>query len=139
MILVTGATGFVGRAVVRALRVADVPVRCLVRDPGKARTLQAWGCEIVRGDMTDAATLEAATRGCKAVVHLVAILTGRPEEFERVMTEGTRALVGAARAEGAHRIVLMGSLGIDHPGAEQIGLPAIAGACVERHGPSFIL
>lgn len=120
MIFVTGATGFVGRSVVRALRVADLPVRCLVRDPGKAGTLRAWGCEIARGDMTDAASLRAATTGCEAVVHLVAILTGRPEEFERVMTEGTRALVGAAQEEGVRRIVLMGSLGFDLPGAERV-------------------
>jgi NADH dehydrogenase len=120
VILVTGATGFVGRAVVRHLRVADLPVRCLVRDPTKAGTLQAWGCELVRGDMTDPASLRAAAKDCEALVHLVAILTGRPEDFERVMTEGTRALVDAARAEGVRRIVLMGSLGFDLPGAEQV-------------------
>lgn len=120
MILVTGATGFVGRSVVRELRVADLPVRCLVRDPARAGTLEAWGCQLVRGDMTDAASLRAATQGCESIVHLVAILTGRPEEFERAMTDGTRALVEAARTEGVRRIVLMGSLGFDLPGAEQV-------------------
>jgi NADH dehydrogenase len=120
MILVTGATGFVGRSVVRELRVADLPVRCLVRDPGKASTLEAWGCQVVRGDMTDAASLREATKGCESIVHLVAILTGRAEEFERVMTAGTRALVESARVEGVRRFVLMGSLGFDLPGAEQV-------------------
>lgn len=120
MILVTGGTGFVGRSVVRELRVADLPVRCLVRDPATAGTLQAWGCELARGDLTDPTSLRRASKGCEGIVHLVAILTGRPEEFERVMSEGTRALSEAAQAEGVRRIVLMGSLGFDLPGAEQV-------------------
>ncbi len=120
MILVTGATGFVGRSVVRELRVADLPVRCLVRDPAGAGTLRAWGCQIVRGDMTDRASLQAATKGCSAIVHLVAILTGRPEAFQHVMSEGTRDLVAAAQGSGVRRIVLMGSLGFDLPGAEDV-------------------
>jgi NADH dehydrogenase len=128
VILVTGATGFVGRSVVRALRVADRPVRCLVREPAKAGTLEAWGCELAQGDMTDAASLRAATEGCDAVVHLVAILTGRPEDFERVMTEGTRALVEAAGVAGVRRIVLMGSLGFDSPGGEHVPYYAAKGA-----------
>jgi NADH dehydrogenase len=70
--------------------------------------------------MADPASLRTAATGCEAVVHLVAILTGRPEDFERVMSEGTRRLVEAARAEGVRRIVLMGSLGFDLPGAEQV-------------------
>jgi NADH dehydrogenase len=70
--------------------------------------------------MTDPASLRTAAKDCEALVHLVAILTGRPEDFERVMSEGTRRLVEAARAEGVRRIVLMGSLGFDLPGAEQV-------------------
>jgi len=120
VILVTGGTGFIGRAIVRELRVADRPVRCLVRDPARARTLQAWGCELVRGDLTDAASLRTAVNGCDSIVHLVAILTGRPDEFERVMSEGTRTLVEAAQVSDVRRIVLMGSLGFDLPGAEQV-------------------
>jgi uncharacterized protein YbjT (DUF2867 family) len=120
VILITGATGFVGRSVARALRVVDLPVRCLVRDRGKAATLRAWGCEIVRGDMADSGSLRAAVRGCDAIVHLVAILAGRASDFDRVMAEGTRGLVQAAHAENVRRLVLMGSLGVDAPGAERV-------------------
>jgi uncharacterized protein YbjT (DUF2867 family) len=79
--LVTGGTGFVGPKVVKALRDRDQEVRCLVRDSvaGSAEVLAAWGCELVRGDMTDAAALRRAVEGCEAVVHLVAIRQGREE------------------------------------------------------------
>src|SRR5689334_16472526 len=98
MILVTGATGFVGPRVVHALRERDLPVRCLVRDPAgrSAQTLAAWNCELAPGDMTDVASLRAAVTGCDVVVHLVAIRQGREEQFRRVMEQGTGDLVAAA-------------------------------------------
>ena len=113
MILVTGGTGFVGPRVVHALRARELPVRCLVRARGgeQAHHLEAWGCELVEGDMTDVASLRRAVEGAGAVVHLVAIRQGKPEEFERIMVQGTRDLVAAARDAGARRIVLMSALG----------------------------
>jgi NADH dehydrogenase len=112
-VLVTGATGFIGPKVVHALRAADRPVRALVRQPKSrpAATLETWGCELVEGDVTDAASLRRAVAGCDVVVHLVAIITGRPEQFERVMTRGTQDLVDAARDAGVRRFVLMSALG----------------------------
>jgi len=113
MILVTGGTGFVGPKVVHALRERDLPVRCLVRDPAgrSAQTLAAWGCELTRGDVTDAASLRTAVEGCDVVVHLVAIRQGREEEFRRVMEQGTADLVSAAQEAGVKRFVLMSALG----------------------------
>jgi uncharacterized protein YbjT (DUF2867 family) len=113
MILVTGGTGFVGPKVVHALRERDLPVRCLVRDPARrsAQTLAAWGCELTRGDVTDAASLRTAVEGCDVVVHLVAIRQGREEEFRRVMEQGTADLVSAAQEAGVKRFVLMSALG----------------------------
>ncbi len=111
-ILVTGSTGFVGPKVVHALRARRHDVRALVRDPRRARTLEAWGCELVEGDVTDPGSLRAAVDGCEVVVHLVAIITGKPENFERVMTGGTRNLVAAAREAGVRRFVLMSALGV---------------------------
>jgi uncharacterized protein YbjT (DUF2867 family) len=113
VILVTGATGFIGPKVVHALRARGRDVRCLVRRPERAGTLRAWGCEVVRGDMTDAAGLRRAAAGCDAVVHLVAIIRGRPADFERVMAQGTRDLVAAASEAGVRRLVLMSALGLD--------------------------
>jgi NADH dehydrogenase len=113
VILVTGGTGFVGPKVVHALRERDLPVRCLVRKPSSAATeaLSAWGCELVQGDVTDAASLRRAVEGCDVVVHLVAIRQGSREKFERIMEQATRDLVAAAKEAGARRFVLMSALG----------------------------
>jgi NADH dehydrogenase len=113
VILVTGATGFVGGHVVHALRADDRPVRALVRDRRKGgERLEAWGCDVVEGDVTKPETLRTATEGCDAVVHLVAIRQGRPEQFQRVMVDGTRNLIVAAREAGAGRFVHMSALGV---------------------------
>ena len=62
--------------------------------------------------MADVASLRRAAQGCEAVVHLVAIIAGRPEDFERVMSQGTRDLVAAAQDAGVRRFVLMSALGV---------------------------
>jgi NADH dehydrogenase len=112
-VLVTGGTGFVGPKVVHALRARELPVRALARDRSRGRQLESWGCELAVGDVTDPASLHAAVAGCDVVVHLVAIIRGRPADFERVMVQGTRDLVDAARAAGVRRFVLMSALGTD--------------------------
>jgi NADH dehydrogenase len=111
VILVTGGSGFVGGHVVHELRGRELPVRCLVRNPRKASKLAAWGCELVEGDVTDPRALSRAVAGCDAVVHLVSIIAGRPQDFERVMTRATAELVAAAREARARRFVLMSALG----------------------------
>ena len=111
MILITGATGFVGGHVVRALRESDRAVRCLVRRPDRAQGLTALGCELVQGDVTDAASLRSAVAEVETVVHLVAIRQGKKEQFERIMVEGTRSLLAAAKQAGVTRFVHMSALG----------------------------
>ncbi len=111
MILVTGATGFVGGHVVHALRADGREVRCLVRDRRRGERLQAWGCELAEGDVTHSESLGAAAAGCDTVVHLVAIRQGRREQFQRIMIDGTRSLIAAARDAGVKRFVHMSALG----------------------------
>ncbi len=65
----------------------------------------------MQGDMTDAASLRRAVQRCEVVVHLVAIRQGREEQFRRIMEQGTRDLVAAAKEAGVRRIVLMSALG----------------------------
>jgi NADH dehydrogenase len=113
VILVAGGTGFVGTTVVHALRAAELPVRVLARRPEKQEQLRTWGCEVVQGDMTDPDSLRRAAEGCETVVHLVAILLGSRDAFERIMVQGTRDLVEAAKEAGVLRIVLMSALGTE--------------------------
>src|SRR5205823_7024406 len=102
-VLVTGGTGFVGQHVVHALRARDIPVRGLVRDRKRGARLAAWGAELAEGDVTDPDSLRRAVAGCDTVVHLVSIITGRPADFERVMSQGTRDLAAAAKEAGVRR------------------------------------
>ena len=116
-VLVTGATGFVGSRIVHALRAQGHDVRALVRRPERGNHLRALGVELAQGDITDPASLRAALSGCTHVVHLVAIIQGRPAEFQRVMTQGTNDLVAAAQEAGIERFVLMSALGTGEPSA----------------------
>ena len=111
MILITGGTGFIGPKVVHKLRAEGREVRCLVRDRAKARQLESWGCELVEGDVTDRSSLASAVAGSDTVIHLVAIISGRPRDFERVMEQATRDLVDVSKAAGARRFILMSALG----------------------------
>jgi uncharacterized protein YbjT (DUF2867 family) len=148
VILVTGGTGFVGGHIVRRLREEDRPVRCLVRNPRKATTLSQWGVELAQGDMTDTDSLRRAMEGCEAVIHLVAIRQGRQEEFNAVMTEGTRSLAGVAKEAGVRRFVHMSALGtgeetrdlVPYYGAKWEMEQTVAGSGIDHviFRPSFI-
>jgi uncharacterized protein YbjT (DUF2867 family) len=108
-ILVTGGTGFVGPHIVGRLVDDGHTVRVLEHTAGSSAALPNQ--EAVQGEMTDAESLQRAAAGQDVVVHLVALLTGSPEEFRRVMEEGTRDLIAAARDAGVQRFVLMSALG----------------------------
>jgi NADH dehydrogenase len=111
VILVTGGTGFVGPHVVQALRDRELDLRCLVRDRKKGAKVAALGAELIEGDMTDAASLRIAVQGCDTVVHLVAIRQGSEEQFRRIMVEGTKHLLAAAKEAAVKRFVHMSALG----------------------------
>ena len=107
----TGATGFVGPKVANAIVDAGHEVRVLERKPGSWNKAGIRCQEAVQGEMTDSDSLRRAVEGREVVVHLVAIRQGRPEQFQRVMIEGTRNLLAASKAAGVGRFVLMSALG----------------------------
>jgi uncharacterized protein YbjT (DUF2867 family) len=118
-VFVTGGTGFVGRAVIQALRAEGYAVRCLVRR-GSERDLRGFGAiERVEGDVMARQSLDEGIWGCDAVVHLVGIIHERPaigSTFERVHVQGTQNVLDAAAAAGVRRYVHMSALG-SRPGA----------------------
>jgi uncharacterized protein YbjT (DUF2867 family) len=110
-VLVTGGTGFVGPYIVQRLVDDGHVVRMLEHTPGSSAALPSQ--EAVPGSMDDASSLRRAAEGQEVVVHLVALLSGSRAEFERVMEQGTRQLLDAAREAGVKRFVLMSALGVD--------------------------
>ncbi len=102
MILVTGATGFVGSHLVKKLAAKGQAVRALVRDRDKAeKRLGNGNVELAQGDVKDPESLARSAEGCEAVVHLVGIIQPAPgQSFRSVHVEGTKSVLEAAKKAG---------------------------------------
>lgn len=112
MILVTGGTGFVGSHLIKRLRGEGLPVRALVRNEDKARSLKDLGAEVVAGDVCDQVSLERATTGIERIVHLVGIIQEQAgATFQSVHVDGTRNLLEAAKKSGVRHFFYQSALG----------------------------
>lgn len=112
-VVVTGASGFVGSAVARALIEAGFAVRALVRPSSPRTNLDGLGIEIAVGDMRDLAAVGRAVNGARYVVHVAAdyrLWARNPDDILRNNIEGTRVVIQAAKAAGAERIVYTSSV-----------------------------
>lgn len=126
--LVTGATGFVGSAVVRALIKADVEVRVLARRDSDFSNLQQFKIDGVYGDLRDKESLRKALTGCQQLYHVAAhyaLWARNPAIFYDVNVTGTKNLLEAARDVGTERIVYCSTIGA-------IGLPPDGGLGTEE-------
>lgn len=113
-VFVTGATGFVGHALLQRLCAEGHTVRCLVRRGSEADLRGLGAIARIEGDVLTRRGLEEGMAGCGAVIHLVGIIREHPAAnvtFERVHTEGTRNVLDAATAAGIRRYVHMSALG----------------------------
>jgi dihydroflavonol-4-reductase len=126
--LVTGATGFVGAAVARALGAAGWQVRVLVRSGSNRSNLQSPAWDVVEGDLADLRSLERALEGCRGLFHVAAdyrLGVRDPTQLYRTNVEGTRHILSAARTAGVARIVYTSSVAT-------IGIPSDGSPGEER-------
>lgn len=126
--LVTGASGFIGGHVARALAARGDPLRLLLRPASDRRGLAGMAFEEALGDLRDADSLQRAVQGCSTVYHVAAdyrLWARDPAELERSNVDGTRNLLAAAEREGVATVVYtstVGAIGIagdGTPGDEQ--------------------
>ena len=117
-IALTGATGFVGQAVLDQAAQSDETVRALTRRAQAPRANVEW----LAGDLSDTAALAALCEPCDAIVH-VAGLTNAPDPaaFEEANVNGTARLIAAARHSRAKRFVFVSSLSAREPGLSAYG------------------
>lgn len=130
--LVTGAGGFLGRAVVAALRGRGQRVRVLLRRP-LAEYANARDMQVVVGDLGDPAIVDHAVAGTCTVYHVGAAMRGGPREFEAGTVWGTRNVVDACLKHGAQRLVHVSSLSVlDHAGRDPV-TPITEASALEPH------
>src|SRR4051794_5084063 len=135
MLLLTGATGLVGSALLRRLVADDraaEPIRCLVRDPRRLGPDRVR-VQIALGDLADPASFRNALRGVKTVVHLAAAIRDQPRaSIEELNAVATLRLLRAAERSGVERFVFFSALGASqHERARFFRAKALAEEAVE--------
>ena len=113
--LVTGANGFLGSAVVRALLGAGKEVAVLVRPESDLRNLAGLNVTFCSGDLRDRASLEQAMAGCRVVFHVAAdyrLWARDPQSMYATNVEGSRSIVEAAAGRGVERLVYTSSVAV---------------------------
>jgi dihydroflavonol-4-reductase len=110
---ITGATGFVGSHVARALAAEGAELRLLVRSTSRMDNIAELNAEVATGDLREPASLKQAMSGCEFVFHVAAdyrLWVRDPEQMYRANVEGTRAVIEAAQASGVRRVIYTSSV-----------------------------
>ena len=111
-VLVTGATGFLGRHVVQQLLDTNHEVRVMVRRPGSESVFATPPTDVCYGNVSDPDAVIEACRGVSEVIHLVAVIRGGPRQFDAINRQGTANVVAAAKEAGSvRRFVQLSALG----------------------------
>ncbi|HEX6106564.1 MAG TPA: NAD(P)H-binding protein, partial [Gemmatimonadales bacterium] len=110
LVLLTGATGYVGGRLLRALESGARPVRCLARRPEHLQSRVAAGTEVVAGDVLSPETLGPALEGVRTAYYLIHSMASG-STYADDDRRGARAFAAAARQAGVQRIVYLGGLG----------------------------
>ncbi len=119
--LVTGASGFLGKKLVKRLLESNERIRIFVRREPPAEIRQNPQIEVVLGDLGDPAAVDRAVAGTKLIYHLGAAMSGGPHDFERGTVAGTRHLIDSVLRHGSPRIVYISSLSVLHAAAARPG------------------
>ncbi len=114
-ILVTGGTGLIGSAAVRALHCHGHTVRVLARHAGRGESRWPPGVDGWAGDVSNEESIRGVADGCDVVLHIAGIATERPpaRTFQSVNVDGTRYVVLEAERAGVRRVVYVSSLGAE--------------------------
>lgn len=136
-VLVTGATGFLGRRLCRRLLEDGFEVRCLVRDLGahRARELESAGCELLRGDLRSAAGLAEALAGCEAAYYLVHMI-GEGSDYAGAERAAALRFARVAKQAGVGRVIYLGGLG-GNDASEHLASRHATAEALREEGPAL--
>jgi len=110
LVLITGASGFLGSHLTELFIKAGYKVRAFVRRTSKTNFLEHDNVKIIYGDMKDHLSLSQAVRGVNIIIHAASAMDGSLEEFRKVTVEGTHALLTSADNAGVRRFVYISSI-----------------------------